>query len=229
MKTKNLILTLALVICTSYAFAQISGTDHDFSGETWAGYDMGVDGLPGGGDDTAGQICIACHTPHNANIAGQAASAPLWNRTETKTGTFTAYSSATFDADDAGSNASYDGANPNGSSLLCLTCHDGVGDLDAFGANRGNTGTTVIAAGAVRNGGLDEHPFSFIYSTDLVTNDSELHAQATVNTAGLLDATFRVQCASCHDVHNANNYNGGAGLLVMDNAGSALCLTCHNK
>ena len=37
-----------------------------------------------------------------------------------------------------------------------------------------------------------------------------------------------VECASCHDVHDTVS-NGAGGLLVIDNANSALCTTCHNK
>jgi predicted CXXCH cytochrome family protein len=46
---------------------------------------------------------------------------------------------------------------------------------------------------------------------------------------GTIDAdmlfTAKVECASCHDVHDS----GFPSLLVMDNAASALCLTCHDK
>ena len=37
----------------------------------------------------------------------------------------------------------------------------------------------------------------------------------------------KMECSSCHDVHNAAST--GSNLLIKDNAGSALCLTCHNK
>jgi predicted CXXCH cytochrome family protein len=36
----------------------------------------------------------------------------------------------------------------------------------------------------------------------------------------------RMECASCHDVHNAFNNDE---LLLKPNGGSGLCLTCHNK
>lgn len=35
----------------------------------------------------------------------------------------------------------------------------------------------------------------------------------------------RVECASCHDPHNTTN----GTFLRRTNAGSGLCLTCHNK
>ncbi len=36
----------------------------------------------------------------------------------------------------------------------------------------------------------------------------------------------RMECSSCHDVHDRN---GHAKLLVKSNARSALCVTCHDK
>ena len=84
MKTKNIFLTLALALCTTFAFAQISGTAHDFSAEVWnLSNDMG------------GEICNACHTPHQGSLT---AAAPLWSRVEAAT--FSPYASATFDADE---------------------------------------------------------------------------------------------------------------------------------
>jgi len=61
----------------------------------------------------------------------------------------------------------------------------------------------------------------------------EVYGDPTTTSSGLggtIDGDMllanQVQCASCHDVHNAANLNF---LLVKDNANSALCLTCHNK
>lgn len=41
-------------------------------------------------------------------------------------------------------------------------------------------------------------------------------------------ATFFVECGSCHDPHNAGG-SAPATFLRISNAGSAVCLTCHNK
>ena len=41
-------------------------------------------------------------------------------------------------------------------------------------------------------------------------------------------ATPVVSCASCHEPHNRNN-TVDPEFMWIDNAGSALCLTCHNK
>ncbi|MCP4668022.1 MAG: cytochrome c3 family protein, partial [Deltaproteobacteria bacterium] len=36
----------------------------------------------------------------------------------------------------------------------------------------------------------------------------------------------KIECASCHDVHNAYDNDH---LLNVDNNASALCLACHDK
>ncbi len=51
-------------------------------------------------------------------------------------------------------------------------------------------------------------------------------SSGTINSDMLF--SNRMECASCHDVHNTKAVPG-TKLLVKDIAGSALCLTCHNK
>lgn len=199
MKKFNLLTVLIMLAFASVSFGQIGGSAHDFSGAGW---------------NTSDEICITCHTPHNA----LSQDAPLWNHTSTSS-VFTLYSSSTFQATDI--------AQPGASSKMCLSCHDGVVALDSYG---GATGSTMINDPSVGDGtgsGLigidlsDDHPISFTYDATLVTADGELHSPPS-------DMLFggKMQCSSCHDVHNSAGHDF---LLVMDNDGSALCLTCHNK
>lgn len=183
---------------------------------------------------TGGEICIACHTPHNADTT--VSDAPLWNH-EVTTTVFTMYNSATLDG-------AVD-AQPTGSSKLCLSCHDGTVAIDSFGGATGSnfvTGPARVGA----NGNLnDDHPISINFDTALSVTDPGLH-DPSVKTAeigtggtrtrsGTLNQVMliggKVQCASCHDVHNTFTVPGGPGspLLKITKAGSALCLTCHNK
>ena len=91
MKTKNIFLTVALGLFTTFAFAQtITGSSHDFGSAVWNNGN-------GTGTTASGQICNACHSPHRGT--GGLAS-PLWSRNQTISG-FTAYTSTTFTADDA--------------------------------------------------------------------------------------------------------------------------------
>lgn len=217
MKTTKNLLTLAFAMFATFAFAQgtITGSSHDFTGAAW-------------NNDTSGEICNACHTPHGATIITDA---PLWDRVTTFDGSFvyTDYSSSTFTAGTAGTGTgggvavAYAGGSPTGVSLLCLTCHDGLTPLDSSG-----TDATVIGATFVKNGGSDDHPISIDYTTELIAADGGLNDIATASD--LLSSSGTVECSSCHDVHN--NGPGGAagtGLYAADNTGSAMCLTCHAK
>lgn len=209
MKKVLIVLTaLALVAgLTGVAMATIVGSKHDFSTIGWA----------------QGQICLPCHTPHHADTSvGNAA--PLWNH-EVTAASFTLYSSPTLDATDLGQ--------PAGVSKLCLSCHDGTVALDAFG---GNSGTMII--GPDYNLGTDlsaSHPISFTYDTALATADGGLNDPATASSnvsgsSGTIqdDLLFgnKLECSSCHDVHNQHNLGK---LLNVTNSSSALCLTCHDK
>jgi predicted CXXCH cytochrome family protein len=206
---KLFVICLGLLMAGA-AMAKIEGSKHDFSADTWSG----------------GKICIACHTPHNAKTA--VANSPLWNHTLT-TATFTVY-------DDLGTSTTFDAtaAQPDGVSKLCLSCHDGTVALEAFGtATTGSEYLTSTDSAFLDTDLTNDHPVSFVYNSALATTDGELFdpSVATTSLGGtiaddLLSGGSTMECSSCHDVHNANN-NGK--LLVMSNAGSALCLTCHDK
>ncbi len=197
----------------SACFGQISGTAHDFSSETWA--------------PAENKMCAVCHTTHNAS---NVPSAPLWNHQTTAVAGYTLYSSPTFD-----SHGGTTITDPGESSKLCLSCHDGTVALENFGGT--TTGTSFID-NAYKIGGVtgailsNEHPISFDYTTALATLDGGLHDPATTSSG--LGSTIandmlfanKMQCSSCHDVHNRY---GVAGLLKMNNTNSQLCLTCHDK
>ena len=184
----------------------ISGSAHDFSGETWS----------------QGQICNVCHTTHNSALAD----APLWNHEITGVTNYTLYTSSTFD-DDGGTTI----LQPTSNSKLCLSCHDGTVALENFGGNTG--GTTNMSGSALLGTTLaDDHPISFTYDDALATADGELFLPSTATTplGGTIDDDLlfsgTIQCASCHDVHNTNMHDH---LLRIDNSASALCLVCHDK
>jgi len=198
-------LTIALVVLGSgSAFAAISGSSHDFTASGWAD----------------GQICAPCHTPHNALSSTVA---PLWAHT-TSEQSFTPYAGiGTLDATVG---------QPQSVSLACLSCHDGVTAMDGFvGSSAGIDGTTAMGASNA-NFGTDltnDHPVSFTYDTNLVTADlGGLYDPSTIDAALTLFGASddQLECATCHDVHNGTGFDS---MLVMDNAGSNLCLECHNK
>jgi predicted CXXCH cytochrome family protein len=188
------------------------------------------------------EICIFCHTPHKngpGQAGGDAVDAPLWNH-QLSTATYTPYTSATMNAVPG---------QPNGVSKLCLSCHDGTMALEAYGKTltgshfltdaQFGTGSKVIGTDLT-----NDHPISFVYDAALVAADGKLNDPSSpvlqITTAAtpvtnsvvgtiaskLLDKSGQIQCTSCHDVHNGQGINK---LLLVNNSGSALCLTCHNK
>lgn len=163
------------------------------------------------------EVCIFCHTPH-----GGTAQAPLWNRTDSGEGAYVEYRSTTAKALFG---------QPSGASKLCLSCHDGTvalglvhsrkdliefsGGIVKMPPGRSNLGTDLS----------DDHPISFIYDSALYSANGELKDPAALTGKVRLDRNHELQCTACHNAHD-NRYTK---FLVMDNAGSALCITCHAK
>ena len=166
---------------------------------------------------TETETCVFCHAPHNTAPAGA-----LWNRRAPGI-TYTPYTSST-----ARGNA----GQPNGASLLCLSCHDGtiaLGELlSRTAAVTLAAGVTTMPAGTGRLGTdlSDYHPVSFAYTTALAAaRGGELVNPSTLTSRVKLDASGQVQCTSCHDAHD----DTFGKFLVMSNQASALCQTCHSK
>jgi len=179
----------------------IAGTAHDLSG---SGYG-------------STQICIFCHSPHN--VAGTQI-VPLWNHATT-TQTFQVYASGTLNAAPT---------QPAGSSKACLSCHDGVTFVDAYGTHAG--GNAIGGSANLGTNLSNDHPISFTYDTNLATADGGLATPD--NTAGRVGALNlplygvtknQMECASCHAVHTDANHP----FLRAANTGSALCRNCHSK
>lgn len=198
----------------------ITGSAHDFSSQGW---------------NAAEEICIACHTPHNADTT--VSQAPLWNH-EITNATFSLYASTSIDGAIS--------AQPGELSLLCLSCHDGTVAIDSYG---GASGGSFLTAHATQNLGTsltNDHPISLTYTTSTAAVDGGLHDPAATNvtigdvagrfSTGSIDTVMlsngTVQCSSCHDVHNTFTVpgaQGGSPMLKVSKNNSALCLTCHAK
>lgn len=203
---------------TGAAVAEITNSAHDFQNRSW---------------NYLGQICKVCHTPHDAITPS---SVPLWNHSSTSA-TYTVYCSPTFNA---GTGPSREAPTPSASSKACLSCHDGTVALDAFGGN-GGTGTRFSTGTENLGTNLsNDHPISFIYDAALAAADGNL-SDPTIKTVNALNGKtidegllvdHKIECSSCHDVHRArgdSKLETTGTLLLVNNTGSALCLTCHNK
>lgn len=123
------------------------------------------------------EICVFCHTPH----FGKTDSAPLWNRGSSASayvayGTTIGGSSITTVA---------------GSSLACLSCHDGVTSMDSI-INSPGKGSRTDGTGA----------------------DLGWYFQMAVSGATpfpLKDHFSQTGCDSCHSAEESNRLNIGGG------------------
>ena len=199
-------LSIVAVAVGTAAFAGITGSAHDFSGEAW---------------NTSGEICLPCHVPHNASVGAGGESMVLWNHAITGE-SFTMYAAFAVDRPDRDQDSDVLLGSP---SKLCLSCHDGVTALDSYG---GTTGSTTIGA-VDANLGTDlrnDHPIGIQYPSDYATYGYK--DPSTLAPVRLIDwgsKTDRVECSSCHEPHDDTN----TPFLRMNNAASALCLKCHDK
>lgn len=101
------------VLAASLAMAgvgNVSNTKHNFK---VGGVSQVYTAQAGSGAD---QVCVFCHTPHNAGLAQL-----LWNKANNTTPTFRLYTSSNT-LTTATKNSVLDSDSP---SLLCLGCHDG--------------------------------------------------------------------------------------------------------
>ncbi|MFQ5585958.1 MAG: cytochrome c3 family protein [Thermodesulfobacteriota bacterium] len=171
------------------------------------------------------QICIFCHTPHNA-----LPSSPLWNRADPGS-TYDIYGSPTVVATMG---------QPTGSSRLCLSCHDGtiaIGSLLTM-PGKGSSPGTLGMAGVTAEGKLDpastayigtdlrdDHPISFQYSLSYPSNP-EIKDPATLPVELKLDKNGELQCTSCHNPHTETN---PVFLTMPYGVGSPMCTACHDK
>lgn len=180
------------------------------------------------------EICVFCHTPHDAiknnNIT-------LWNHTLSTVANYGVYTSPTFNG--AADVAEVGGVNSTTATAtnLCLSCHDGTVALNSMN-NPSNAFPVTTMSGANQDAGklkaglstnlgsdlTNDHPVNFTYNTALATADGSLKDPAL----GLTDVKLfngKVQCASCHDPHTSAQPT----FLRATMSGSGLCLACHAK
>jgi len=163
---------------------------------------------------TEDQVCVFCHTPHNA-----APDTPLWNRFSAPRH-YRIYRSSTTDARIG---------QPTGNSKLCLSCHDGVLAVGLL-RSRGEADPvpTTIHRLTEEHGGLgtdlsDDHPISFRYDRALTTVDRQLRQPETISSELPLGKHGEMHCTTCHDAHN----NRLGNFLRLTDRRSAICVSCH--
>ncbi len=210
------VLIMVLPVLVNNLYSQIQGTGHDLSS---------TGPLTDAGNET--RICIFCHTPHSSSGVDQ----PLWNRTNSLS-TFTVYTSDTFKATTSIADIA---PGPN-ASMQCMSCHDGtvavnslINPSNEFGTPTMGSGAELDVTGKLSNSLAllgtdltDDHPVNFLWSESITADPTAFKNQTAVTQ---LLFSGKIQCASCHDVHD----NTLQPFLTVDPAQSQLCLTCHDK
>lgn len=179
---------------------------------------------------TEKQICIFCHTPHNADPR-----APLWNRDLDAVRNYVMPTSPTLQAYGAGAQQ------PDGASKLCLSCHDGT---IALGAVRSRDTEIPVSGGPMLQPGQKgylgtdlsgSHPISFVYDDGLASRnnaagDMPLRFPSTLTDPDVkLDKQGKMQCTTCHDPHDDSNFGApGVPRFYVKPSWSGTCLTCHD-
>ena len=245
---KRILIAMLLVVsCTALFAVQpatgVVGTFHDLSS---TGYHAATNST---------QVCVFCHTPHGAygsvtsedGLPISAQLIPLWNHATT-TGTYTMYNNTNNPIADLQGTVD---ASPSGTSLACLSCHDGTlavgaGVNFAYGWPGQNpalsyasyTGTWMdTTTGQFKAGtpvlvGTDltnDHPIAITYRNDLDLGLKDPTGLVGVKLFPTNTQGSKVQCGSCHDPHNFGTAGNNSPFLRATMVGSAMCLQCHNK
>jgi hypothetical protein len=179
---------------------------------------------------TETEICKLCNIPPNAVVP-----APLWGHELSKV----QYELPQTRRDQTKGTAVLQ---PDGSSRLCLSCHDGtvaLGDVGGRPRPIEMEGKGRLSPGRKGHLGTDltgSHPISFVvpdgeegkadYDSDL-----GLKARALVRADPevRLDANGKMQCTTCHDPHSDRYYGKGGRVprFWVKPTVDEVCLTCH--
>ncbi len=219
----------------------IVGTSHDLSAAAGQAHNYGDTTEQAGTD----RICIYCHAPHHSLMPHDTIRyLPLWNHAESLHTVFTMYSNGVVFGESVqkGSTVVEYTNTPGTSSLLCLGCHDGSVAVSAYGYTPSSSmGSSTGAKATDRiliGGGIadlrNHHPIGVDYY-EAVSRNNQIRPPSSplrgVNKYGLtiedLLSNGRVECTTCHDVHNTRNES--LKFTWVKDLRSDFCLTCHIK
>ncbi|MGE5623825.1 MAG: cytochrome c3 family protein [Methanocella sp.] len=176
---------------------------------------------------TETRVCVFCHIPHNAQPA-----TPLWGHTPSPAA-YTVYASSTIQGSIG---------QPNGSSKLCLACHDGAMAVGSVVPSYSYPiGSPIIFVAGTAAGGVlpagskvlgtdlrNDHPVSLTPASGAGA-DQEIVTTLPAASPVQYDAAGRVQCTSCHNPHDNANGKFLIQPSLVGGFGSQLCLPCHAK
>lgn len=212
-----LVVLFNLLFCASgmagRKFTDVGSHRHDFSAGSGLLQSTNEEG-----------ICVFCHTPHGGSV-----DTPLWNRQDPSGGPFPLYGQPANIRIDEIPSAQYDGTDyPNGSTKLCLSCHDGVSSVTAIlnpsnmtvgpilmGSDNltdyNSTGISDNPNGMIVNLAIS-HPVSFVYDASVLAALDGFYGPGIYSLPTgpnvKLDAADRMQCTTCHDPHDDTRQGG---------------------
>lgn len=231
MKIKQLIYLFILCLFLLFSFSKASigiiNTKHNLS----------ISGLGNIKSTEEREICVFCHTPHNAYP-----DYPLWGHEITAVTYYTHYTSDTLKS----YSSEADAPPIDGVSRLCLSCHDGTVAIGAIITKKGKIEMVniedIIELGRLRPGasgylGTDlsgGHPISIKFDA-ILANIRNADPYLIHLNWPIIDRDVKlyptqdgygVQCSSCHDPHGGK---GGidAPPLWRKTTYDEVCLVCH--
>ena len=186
---------------------------------------LGIHNLgPGSPGPVSGPLpaCQFCHAPHSGLASASLPNLPLWSQQLSTESNYTLYTSPTLVNQEMEPTL-------GSASNLCLSCHDGTVA----------PGTNVPYTNIKMTGGMNSqdlfvgtlqgiHPFNLKLPLSCANDNllSSLCSGSTGNPAVQL-INGNVQCNSCHNPHVQSIDPVAQNFLVMNNADSAMCLSCH--
>lgn len=176
---------------------------------------------------TETEVCKFCHIPHSAVVP-----VPLWSR---------ALSKAQYDVPRIRSarDVREPAPQPDGSSRLCLSCHDGtlaLGDIAGAPRSVAMSGAQRLRPGRRGYIGTDltgDHPISFVIPEgDFGDPDRDMGVRPRSLIVGQelvkLDDQGKMQCTTCHDPHSDRYHVAGlVPRFWVKPTVQEVCQSCH--
>jgi hypothetical protein len=175
------------------------------------------------------EVCKFCHIPHSSVVPEQ-----LWARR---------LSDARYQVPEIrpGGSARISAPQPDGSSRLCLSCHDGtvaLGDIGGRPRRIAMMGGDHLSSGRKGYIGTDlsgSHPISFVVPDQDpdVTGESGDMALRPLSAIRAdpdvpIDTNGKMQCTTCHDPHTDRYYQKDVvPRFWVKPSVQEVCLTCH--
>lgn len=172
------------------------------------------------------EVCVFCHAAHPPESGPS-----LWNHLSSPKINYRPYARETLTSQPG---------QPDGSSVLCLSCHDGTVALGAIHTRDtpirllGVSGTGRMADDRSANLGTDlsgTHPISVPYAQALADGGAEavrVRPLSTEEERTWLDPSGKVQCTSCHDPHDDPvRADASVPPFWRGESVAEVCETCH--